>query len=89
MSCFRAWVEALKDLIGIFVPKDGESASRILEAFIQDKEIEIRGRFRDTLNDNRESDWRLVRVLFSHIKYGESASFHAVASEYPLDTFHA
>jgi hypothetical protein len=79
-------VEALKDVIGVFEPKDDESASKISDAFILNKEIEIRGSFRDTLSGNKESDWRLARVLFTQIKSGELASFRAVTSEYPLGT---
>jgi hypothetical protein len=81
-------IEDRKSVVGVFEPKDDEAAFRITDAWMTDKKIEIRGSFRDTLNNNKELDWRLENVWFSHINHGKSASFRAaVASEYPLGTF--
>jgi len=80
----------LKDYNGIFTAKDAKSADKILEAVKQHKKIEIKGRFRDTLNRDEELDWLLLKVLFRQIEKKSkpaSFSFHAVASDFPLGTF--
>jgi hypothetical protein len=46
-------VTARNDCIGVFEPKDDESALKLEEAFNERRSTEIRGSFRDTLNDKR------------------------------------
>jgi hypothetical protein len=83
-------LSSLKDFNGVFTPKDAKSADKILEAVKQHKKIEIKGRFRDTLNRDEELDWLLLKVLFRQIEKNSkpaSFSFHTVASDFPLGTF--
>jgi len=73
----------------MFGPKDEESAFKLEEAFNERRSMEIRGRFMDTLNDNKEADWKLANVSFGQFRVGgiSGGNFRAIPSEYPLGTF--
>ena len=64
---------------GKFYPKDDEIAFKLLApAHLEGKHLEIRGSFRDTINDDKEADWKLDNVLFDRVKeagYGHSGRF--------------
>jgi hypothetical protein len=81
----------LKGLRGVVEAKDVDNGMKLADAFhIEGKNVEIWGSFRDTLNENKEADWKLESVLFDRVKVGElshATITHAVASEYPLGTF--
>jgi hypothetical protein len=82
-------VTARRDCIGMFGPKDEESAFKLEEAFNERRSMEIRGSFMDTLSDNKEADWKLANVSFGQFRVGgiSGGNFRAIPSEYPLGTF--
>ena len=81
-------IPALKGCYGEFKSKDFESSGKIEIAWDKGNRIEIKGRFRDTLRGNKESDWDIEDVLFTHINAGKSGTFQALkATEYPVGTF--
>jgi hypothetical protein len=81
---FAAGMPTLKRFQGLFEPK-GESAGKIYVAWDKGKKVKIKGKFRDRRRANKESDWCLENVVFTHVDVfgGSTASFTAKATEYP------
>jgi len=83
---FIEGIPALKTAYGVFIP-NVESAGKIEAAWFEDKQIEIKGRFRDTQRGNKESDWELTDTSSWQFNVSKYGTFQAKATEYPVGTF--